>query len=51
MSPLLTPPITAVTVISLAGEEYFSEFQEIVGRVHKEGKGLKDCGTSRVRNA
>lgn len=41
MSPLLTPPLTAVTVISPASKEYFSEFQEIVGRVHKERKGLK----------
>lgn len=41
MSPLLTPPLTAVTVISPVNKEYFSEFQEIVGRVHKEGKGLK----------
>lgn len=41
MSPLLTPPLTAVTVISPASKEHFSEFQEIVGRVHKEGKGLK----------
>lgn len=41
MSPLLTPPITPVTIISPASEEYFSEFQEIVRRVHKESKGLK----------
>lgn len=41
MSPLLTPPITPVTIISPASEEYFSEFQEVVRRVHKEGKGLK----------
>lgn len=41
MSPLLTPPITPVTIISPASKEYFSEFQEIVRRVHKEGKGLK----------
>lgn len=41
MSPLFTPPLTAVTVISPASKEYFSEFQEIVGRVHKERKGLK----------
>ena len=41
MSPLLTPPITPVTIISPASKEYFSEFQEIVRRVHKEGKRLK----------
>ena len=41
MSPLLTPPIAPVTIISPASKEYFSEFQEIVRRVHKEGKGLK----------
>jgi hypothetical protein len=41
MSPLLTPPITPVTIISPASEEYFSEFQEVVRRVHKEGKRLK----------
>lgn len=41
MSPLLTPPITPVTIISPASKEYFSEFQEIVRKVHKEGKGLK----------
>lgn len=40
MSPLFTPPLTAVTVISPANKEYFSEFQEVVRRVHKEGKGL-----------
>lgn len=40
MSPLLTPPITPVTIISPASKEYFSEFQEIVRRVHKERKGL-----------
>lgn len=40
MSPLLTPPITPVTIISPASKEYFSEFQEVVRRVHKEGKGL-----------
>lgn len=41
MSPLLTLPITPVTIISPASKEYFSEFQEVVRRVHKEGKGLK----------
>lgn len=41
MSPLLTPPITPVTIISPASKEYFSEFQEVMRRVHKEGKRLK----------
>lgn len=40
MSPLLTPPITSVTIISPV-KEHKSKFQEIVRRVHKEKKGLK----------